>query len=143
MAERSLEGWDTVKEYLSDDLASDSADEKRIRSAESRAAARKDRRPKKPYDRSSATITKPQHDPMGVGPTSRSSGVFPRFRSTDPPGTPYRTYRGYGEQYSSDHRGSRISERPRLERPRSDQHCYQCGKKGHYRHQCSKRYQHR
>ena len=37
MADRSPAGWATVEEYLSDELASDSEDEKRIRSAESRA----------------------------------------------------------------------------------------------------------
>ena len=42
IADRSSGGWDTVKEYLSDDLASDSADEKRIRSAENRATAKKE-----------------------------------------------------------------------------------------------------
>ncbi|KAK3105235.1 hypothetical protein FSP39_020415 [Pinctada imbricata] len=37
LADKSPAGWETVKEYLSDDLASDSEDEKRIRAAESRA----------------------------------------------------------------------------------------------------------
>ncbi|KAJ8309613.1 LOW QUALITY PROTEIN: hypothetical protein KUTeg_012835 [Tegillarca granosa] len=37
LAEKSPAGWDTVKEYLSDELASDSEDEKKMRSAEFRA----------------------------------------------------------------------------------------------------------
>ncbi|VDI40303.1 Hypothetical predicted protein [Mytilus galloprovincialis] len=37
IADKSPAGWDTVKEYMSDDLASDSEDEKKIRSAEPRA----------------------------------------------------------------------------------------------------------
>jgi hypothetical protein len=34
LADKSPGGWDTVKEYMSDDLASDTDDEKRIRQAE-------------------------------------------------------------------------------------------------------------
>ena len=34
MADKSQAGWDIVEEYLTDDLASDSDDEKRIRQAE-------------------------------------------------------------------------------------------------------------
>lgn len=45
MADKSPAGWDTVNEYLSDELASDSEDEKRMRYAENRALrARKLRR---------------------------------------------------------------------------------------------------
>ncbi|XP_057297395.1 uncharacterized protein LOC130627880 [Hydractinia symbiolongicarpus] len=42
MADRSPAGWATVEEYLSDELASDSDDEKRIKSAESKALAKKE-----------------------------------------------------------------------------------------------------
>ncbi|CAC5396799.1 unnamed protein product [Mytilus coruscus] len=44
IADKSPAGWGTVKEYLSDDLASDTDDEKRIRSAESRALRAKKNR---------------------------------------------------------------------------------------------------
>ena len=37
LADKSENGWDTVKEYLSDELASDSEDERRIKKAESEA----------------------------------------------------------------------------------------------------------
>jgi hypothetical protein len=40
LADKSPAGWDSVKEYLSDELASGSEDEKRIRKAEP-AALRK------------------------------------------------------------------------------------------------------
>ena len=40
IADRSAAGWKTVHEYLSDDLASSSGDEKRIRKAEERALAK-------------------------------------------------------------------------------------------------------
>ena len=41
IADRSPAGWDTVSEYLSDELASDSGDEKKLREAESRAIQKK------------------------------------------------------------------------------------------------------
>jgi hypothetical protein len=53
IADKSAGGWDTVKEYESDDLASDSDDDKRLKRAESRALAKlKSKQPRKP---SSAT----------------------------------------------------------------------------------------
>ena len=53
IADKSPGGWDTVKEYESDSIASDSADEKKIRAAERRALSSKKRRT------SSATTTRP------------------------------------------------------------------------------------
>ena len=41
MADKSQAGWDIVEEYLTDELASDSGDEKRIRQAEARALKKK------------------------------------------------------------------------------------------------------
>ena len=43
LADRSSGGWSTVNEYLPDELASDSDDDKRIRQAKSRALAKKKR----------------------------------------------------------------------------------------------------
>ena len=47
IADRSEGGWDTVKEYLSDDLASNSEDERRLAKAEKRAVAKKAEKEKK------------------------------------------------------------------------------------------------
>ena len=41
MADKSVAGWNTVDEYLTDELASDSDDEKRMRQAEARALRKK------------------------------------------------------------------------------------------------------
>ena len=41
IADRSSGGWKTVEEYLSDELASDSEDEKKLRAAENRALSKK------------------------------------------------------------------------------------------------------
>jgi len=46
LADKSAGGWDTVHEYCSDDLASDSEDDKKIRRAESRALAKRKGRKK-------------------------------------------------------------------------------------------------
>lgn len=43
IADKSAGGWDTVKEYESDELASDSEDDKRLKRAESRAMAKRDK----------------------------------------------------------------------------------------------------
>ena len=69
LADRSPAGWKTVEEYISDDLGSDSDDEKRIRAAENRAMA-KNKATNKPFRQynqfrfsdscqSSSTITQP------------------------------------------------------------------------------------
>ena len=48
IADKSPGGWKTVEEYLSDSIASDSEDERKLRAAESRAL-RKKQNPRKPY----------------------------------------------------------------------------------------------
>ncbi|KAK3099654.1 hypothetical protein FSP39_007559 [Pinctada imbricata] len=87
LADKSPAGWDTVREYLSDELASDSEDEKKIRNAESRAMRIKKQRWEKRLrgnrvstprntnnsDRTpSATITRPDQSFRGY---KRSYGV--------------------------------------------------------------------
>ena len=57
IADKSIAGWGTVEEYLSDDLASNSEDDRKIKAAERRALQKKNIRRKN--QRSSATTTKP------------------------------------------------------------------------------------
>ncbi|CAC5358835.1 unnamed protein product [Mytilus coruscus] len=52
IADKSPAGWDTVKEYMSNGLASNSKDEKKIRSAESRAMRGKDQKEQERVKRS-------------------------------------------------------------------------------------------
>lgn len=61
IADKSPAGWATVREYESDDLASDSEDEKRLRQAESRAlkAIKEKKSRSKPYNKTTATVTRP------------------------------------------------------------------------------------
>ncbi|CAC5391543.1 unnamed protein product [Mytilus coruscus] len=60
IADKSPAGWKTVREYESDDLASDSEDEKRIRSAENRAIRSiKEKKRPHPYRTVTATVSAP------------------------------------------------------------------------------------
>lgn len=60
IADKPPAGWKTVREYESDDLASDSEDEKRIRSAESRAIRSiKEKKIPHPYRTVRATVSAP------------------------------------------------------------------------------------
>ena len=65
-------GWSAVDEYLSNDLASDSEDEKRIRQAQARAS-----RKRKTSRSSSATKSKPpKSDGYTQGASSSSTDHF-------------------------------------------------------------------
>ena len=44
LADRSTAGWDTVNQYLPDELASDSDDDKKLRQAENRAISKRSKR---------------------------------------------------------------------------------------------------
>ena len=57
IADKSIAGWGTVEEYLSDDLASNSEDDRKIKAAERRALQKQNIRRKN--QRLSATTTKP------------------------------------------------------------------------------------
>ena len=56
IADKSIAGWGTVEEYLSDDLASDSEDDRKIKAAERRALQKQNIR--RTNQRSSATTIK-------------------------------------------------------------------------------------
>ena len=114
MADRSEQGWDAVKEYLTDDVASDSDDARKMKQAEKRAAEKKKKKEKaKPYDR---------YHSASKASSSRSSGVFSGQRYNEPPW-------GKGEGY-----WKRSSEKTR-----GEERCFGCGKRGHYRNQCTER----
>ncbi|KAJ8310412.1 hypothetical protein KUTeg_012277 [Tegillarca granosa] len=76
IADKSPAGWKTVREYGSDDLASDSEDEKRLRSAENRALRqiKEQKKREHPYARNStsATVSRPP-PPTLLTTTSESS----------------------------------------------------------------------
>lgn len=70
IADKSPAGWGTVQEYQSDSVASDSADEKRIRSAERRALQKQ---AKKRKIQPSSTITRKTEDARGRPDSGRPS----------------------------------------------------------------------
>jgi hypothetical protein len=55
LADKSPGGWDTVKKYMSDDLASDTDDEKRIRQAETCTIRKRNQREQKNSQRRQST----------------------------------------------------------------------------------------
>ncbi|CAC5408407.1 unnamed protein product [Mytilus coruscus] len=109
-------GWKTVQEYLSDDLASDSEDEKKIRAADNRAvkklksvksADKKQNVRKRPAEASGST-SQTAHNAIPV------SVSMPLFRGSRP---------GYGNQ---------------VKRSREGDMCYRCGLFGHWASECKK-----
>ena len=88
LADKSPAGWTTVKEYESDDLASDSDDEKRMRQAENRAIrALKEKRRYQPYKKPSATNSTPapstDRRPDST-PNQHSFRAYPKRRQPSP-----------------------------------------------------------
>ena len=74
LADKYPAGWDTVKEYLSDGLASESEDEKRIRSAEGRAIRARNQRKrfnrKRDYRPSNRDDVRPAASATATAPVS-------------------------------------------------------------------------
>ena len=74
LADRSAAGWDTVNEYLPDELASDSEDDKKLRQAENRALSKRTK--KFPHRRSPYPIRQ-----QWSSTPSTSFGVPQRLRA--------------------------------------------------------------
>ncbi|XP_072166153.1 uncharacterized protein [Diadema setosum] len=118
LADKSDAGWSAVDEYLSDDLASDSEDEKRIRQAQARAA----RKRKSSRNIPAAKGKPPKSD--GYRTASPSSGHF--FRGFS--GKSRYAYGGTGN--------SSLGWRGASSGPKSTDFCFACGKQGHWRRGC-------
>ncbi|CAG2237371.1 unnamed protein product [Mytilus edulis] len=111
IADKSPAGWDTVKEYLSDELASDSEDEKKIRYAENRALRAKKFRKQKTSKKPGNSATLKSTEPPRVAPvaTATSANVGGNFRAQRS---------NYG--------------------PSATDFCFSCQEQGHWRRNCPK-----
>ncbi|VDI36291.1 Hypothetical predicted protein [Mytilus galloprovincialis] len=107
LKDKSPAGWKTVREYESDDLASDSEDEKRIRSAETRAIRSiKEKKQPHPYRTATATVSAPSAPMPNQHNVRQNNYQQPPFRTG------------------------------RRREPSSQDICYNCNQLGHWRTQC-------
>ena len=130
IADRSENGWATVEEYMEDELADNSDDEKRIQKAEFRAgrklkAAAATRQKKKPFAQSGLRAREPavlgQGGPANHGffqGASWKGGIGSAYRPTGPMAAGMNWYR------------------PTLPVGRVVGPCWHCGKEGHFRSKC-------
>ena len=117
MADREENGWEVVKHYLSDELASDSEDEKAIKKARKEALAK---------------ITKRK--------VNRKKEGGSQFRNASTYKLQQRNkYSGWGDKrYQREDAGKSYSSKGSIglyERNKSA-NCYRCGKEGHFMHSC-------
>ena len=105
-ADKSPAGWTAVEEYESDELAEDSEDEKRLRSAERRALAKiREKKRRNSSARPSYTSTR---QPSSEASSVRSSNTLPANQQL--------------------FRGQSFRER----RPPPSDKCFSCGQRGHW-----------
>lgn len=116
MADKSPAGWDTVKEYLSDELASDSEDEKKIRAAENRAL-----RAKKQKDQE--RIRRKYGSGYGNSASYKTVPADRNVHSTAATGN-RSNFRSYQYDKSSG--------------PKPTDICFSCNTPGHWRRNCPK-----
>ena len=67
IADKSEFGWDTVDNYMSDELASNSEDDKRLKKAETEAGAKRKKRQQNFQDKRRRATTNPENIPSGSG----------------------------------------------------------------------------
>ncbi|CAC5364906.1 unnamed protein product [Mytilus coruscus] len=107
IANKSPAGWKTIREYESNDLVSDSEDEKRIRSAESRdIRSIKEKKRPHPYRTVTATVSAPPAPMPNQHNVRQNNYQQPPFRTS------------------------------RRREPSSHDICYNCNQLGHWRTQC-------
>lgn len=110
LADRSEHGWKTVNEYLSDDLASDSEDDKKIKKAETEAARKKKAKQENYLKR------------RAEGPTKHQQGTQPG---------PARFFQPTPSRF-----GASYPEGGHFKRFKNSDRCFSCGREGHWRNSC-------
>ena len=132
LADKSPAGWGTVDEYLPDDLASDSEDEKKIRQAENRALAKRSKLKRH------LTVATPASNSMVNQQSAQQffmprQSFQPRYRSTsNTTGQGNVFQQPFLEQGAFGNRGT--FPKPRFASPSNI--CFNCGLPGHWKHSC-------
>ena len=122
LADRSAGGWMTVQEYMSDELASDSDDSRKMRQAENRATKkRKLAFSKKPSSTFSSATQFHQFNSGNATPSYAGN----QFRNA-----PLSSQRQGWNPLQPNNFG-------RFQNPTN--HCYNCGELGHWKHSCPKK----
>ena len=115
-------GWDTAEAYMSDDLASDSEDEKRIKKAEAEAE-------KKRKKRQNEFNAKRRRGSSQAGPSQYGFGAS-HYPSSDLPGP---SHFAAPQFFPVSTRGQFFRAPLRGNGYRWASRCFACGKEGHYR----------
>ena len=121
IADKSIAGWGTIEEYLSDDPASDSEDDRKIKAAERRALQKQNMR--RTNQRSSATTTKPS-------PSKPANNQFRDVQQGD-------TFRGQNTSSATASTTQNNSRRISTGPPRRTGGIgFACGRNGHWSQSC-------
>ena len=126
IADTSEGGWETVRQYVTNPLASDSDDESRLNRAESRAVKKKKEKQKsKSKSRASASFGYSDHVNQRVwGGAAGGAGAFPTQFQTQPVGPRFGSFRGFPV--------TAVDQRTNL----TLGPCYACGEYNHIRRTC-------
>ena len=129
IADRSEMGWKTVEEYESDNLAEDSADEKRIRAAEKAASAKKAKQEKEKAQTEKQKVTAKPTPSSRVHttqhPQRRDNQISTRTGSSAYSRGSHNT-QGSSSRFRSDYVTSLDG----------NFNCFGCGERGHLRRDC-------
>ena len=121
IADKSTAGWGAVEEYLSDDLASDSEDDRKIKAAKRRALQKQNIR--RTNQRSSTTTTKPP-------PSKPTNNQFRNVQQGN-------IFHGQNTSSATASTTQNDSRRISMGPPRrTGGTCFACGRNGHWRQSC-------
>ncbi|XP_066936133.1 uncharacterized protein [Clytia hemisphaerica] len=125
LADKSPAGWDTVKEYVQDELASDSDDDKKMRQAENRAITKKKQQTKVQKPRTTSF----QPNLFGQRFQSQPSFVQPAF--VQPHQSPL--INPQPQRFVIPQQAT-LTRFPMQHHPANT--CFHCGLPGHWKHSC-------
>ena len=125
LADRSVAGWDTVNEYLTDELASGSDDDKKMRQAEARAISKKSREAKQKTKSTSSSKSFPKYFPRPV--------IHPSFVHQPPVVHPPKIVPLVPQPFLG--QGAVVPQQS-YRAPVPTNVCFECGLPGHWRASC-------